>query len=73
MPKAKSISIKDKKLKILGDIQATGIRSEKEFLAMTALDMVNSFPDNSTEDFKIMCELQCSVRENTLFAYLCSE
>ena len=73
MPKAKAkvTSITQKRLKVLEHIQATGVKTENEFLSMTAQDMVNSFPDISTEDFKIMCEIQCSVRDNNLFAYLC--
>lgn len=69
--KAKVTSITQKRLKVLEHIQSTGIKTENEFLSMTAQDMVSSFPDISTEDFKIMCEIQCSVRDNNLFTYLC--
>lgn len=46
---------------------------EEEFAAMKPAQMFEAFPDISTEEFRMLCELQESVITNTLFSYLCAK
>ncbi|MBR2885445.1 MAG: ATP-binding cassette domain-containing protein [Clostridia bacterium] len=46
---------------------------EEEFAAMKPAQMLEAFPDISTEEFRMLCELQESVITNTLFSYLCAK
>ena len=70
---AKVLSMKQKKIKVLELLQAAGLKGEGEFLAMTAADMVNAFPDLTTEEFRIICDMQDAVHDNKLFSFLCAE
>lgn len=70
---AKAITLKQKKIKVLEMLLAAGIKGNSEFLAMSAADMVNSFPDLKTDEFRVICDMQDAVREKKLFSYLCSD
>ena len=73
MPKIKNPKKIQNKLKILEKIQSAGIKSEQEFISFTPADLFNKFPDIATDELMIMCEIQCSVKENKLFSYLCND
>lgn len=73
MAKTKRLSPQQMKIKVLEMIQETGIRTEKELLALSPAAIVKSMPDVSTEEFRIICDMQESIREKKLFSYLCSD
>lgn len=61
------------KIKVLDLLQTAKMKDENEFLSMTVADMVKAFPELTTEEFRILCDIQDSVREKRLFSYLCLE
>ena len=69
---AKSLSPQQMKCKVLEMIQDAGIRTEKEFLALSPAAVVSSLPDITTAEFRIILDMQNSIREKKLFSYLCS-
>lgn len=69
---AKQLSNTQKKIRILEKIQSLN-KTGEEFAAMKPAQMLEAFPDISTEEFRMLCELQESVISNTLFTYLCTE
>ena len=70
---AKTLSLKQKKMKVLEQLQAFGIKDELSFITMTAADMVKAFPDLSKEEFRIICDMQDAVHDNTLFSFLSAD
>lgn len=65
---AKQLSNTQKKLRIFEKIQTLNMTGD-EFAAMKPAQMIEAFPDISTEEFRMLCELQESVLSNTLFSY----
>lgn len=70
---AKQLSNTQKKMRIFEKVQSLNFKNEKEFAAMKPAQMLEAFPDISTEEFRMLCELQESVITNTLFSYLCAK
>lgn len=64
---------KHKKIKILEKVVNTGIKSETDFISLTPADMIKSIPELTTDEFRILCDIQDSVRAGALFSFLCKE
>ena len=71
-PMAKQVSARAKKLKLVDKVISAGLTSEEKIISMTPAEMVQ-LPDITTEELRLLCEMQDSVKSGTFFSYLCSE
>ena len=69
---AKQVSMRAKKLKLLEKVISAGLTSEEKIIAMTPADMVQ-FPEITTEELRLLCDLQDSMKSGSFYAFLCSE
>lgn len=69
---AKQVSVRTKKMKLLEKVIDAGLTTEEKIIAMTPADMVQ-LPDITTEELRLLCDLQDSIKNGALFTFLCSE
>lgn len=69
---AKQITLRQKKLKLLEKVMAAGLVKEADITAMTPADMVK-LPDITTEELRLLCDMQDSVRSGSFYSFLCAE
>ncbi len=69
---AKQVSMRAKKMKLLEKVISAGLTSEEKIISMTPADMVQ-LPEITTEELRLLCDLQDSMKNNNFFAFLCSE
>lgn len=70
---AKQGATMQKKLRVFEKVQTLNLKNEKEFIAMTPAKIVEAYPNITTDELKIILDLQESVSSKTLFTYLCTE
>ena len=69
---AKQVSVRTKKMKLLEKVIDAGLTTEEKIIAMTPADMVQ-LPDITTEELRLLCDLQDSIKNGALFTFFCSE
>ncbi len=69
---AKQISVRTKKIKLLEKVIDAGLNTEEKIAGMTPAEMVQ-LPDITTEELRLLCDLQDSMKNGTLFTFLCTE
>ena len=69
---AKQISVRTKKIKLLEKVIDAGLNTEEKIAEMTPAEMVQ-LPDITTEELRLLCDLQDSMKNGTLFTFLCTE
>ena len=65
-------TMRQKKLKLLEKVMNAGFMKEESVTAMTPADMVQ-LPDITTEELRLLCDLQDSIRSGSFYAFLCAE
>ena len=69
---AKQVSMRAKKMKLVEKVISSGLTSEEKIIAMTPNDMVQ-LPDITTEDLRLLCDMQDSMKNGGFYAFLCAE
>ena len=69
---AKQVSMRAKKMKLLEKVISAGLTSEEKIIAMTPADMVQ-LPEITTEELRLLCDMQDSIKNNSFYAFLCAE
>ena len=69
---AKQVPMRAKKMKLLDKVISAGMTSEEKIIAMTPADMVQ-LPEITTEELRLLCDMQDSIKNNTFYAFLCAE
>lgn len=68
----KQVSARVKKMKLVEKVISAGLTTEEKIIAMTPADMVQ-LPEITTEELRMLCDLQESMKAGAFYAFLCSE
>lgn len=69
---AKNVTLRQKKMKLLEKAMSAGLVTEEKITAMTPAEMVQ-LPDITTEELRLLCEMQESMKNGCFYAFLCAE
>ena len=72
MPRAKPLTETQIKNRVIEKVSSAGIKTEYEFLALSPAEIIKLLPDVTRDEFRIILDLQKSIKEKKLFSYLCS-